>query len=229
MAKVLTLCLLFLLVASIVCAQQNEPRSAREILDKMVSVYASCSSYADKGESKEVFLNNRHETLRPFSTAFVRPSQFRFEFEEISETRSTNYVVWQDSASIKSWWSIRPEVRFFETLDLALAGAAGVSRGASIQVPSMLFGDLHDTHRIQNLSQLALIGEEKVGGKVTYKITGLDWRGNQVTVWIEKESFLLLKTFEIVKPANSPGAEQTTTYKPQLNLPIPPDKLAFKY
>jgi len=229
MAKVLTFCLLFLLTASIVSAQQNEPRSAREILDKMVSVYASCSSYADKGESREVFLDNRRETLRPFSTAFIRPSQFRFEFEEISGTRSTNYVVWQGGASIKSWWSIRPEVRFFETLGEALGVAAGVSRGSSIQVPSMLFGDLHDIHRIQNLSQLALIGEEKVGGKLTYRITGLDWRGSQVTLWIDKESFLLLKTFEIVKPVNTQGAEQTTTYKPQLNRPISPDKLAFKH
>ena len=229
MAKVLTICLLFLLAASIVSAQQNEPRSAREILDKMISVYASCSSYADKGESKEVFLENRRETIRPFSTAFIRPSQFRFEFEEISGTRDNNYVVWQGGALIKSWWSIRPQVRSFETLDLALAGAAGVSRGSSIQVPSMLFGDLHDTHRIQNLSELTLIGEEKVGEKLTYKIAGLDWRGNKVTLWIDKESFLLLKTFEIVKPVNSQGAEQTTTYKPQLNLPISPDKLAFKY
>ncbi len=169
------------------------------------------------------------ETLRPFSTEFIRPSRFRFEFEEISETRTTNFVVWQSGASIKSWWSIRPEVRSFETLDEALAGASGVSRGSSTQVPSMLFGDLHDSHRIQNLSQLALIGEEKVGGRLTYKIAGLDWRGHKMTLWIDKESFLLLKTFEIVKPVNTQGAEQTTTYKPQLNTPISADKLAFKH
>ena len=229
MAKVLTCCLLLLLGASTIFAQQNETPSAKQILDKMVSVYASCSSYADKGESKEVFLDNRRETLRPFSTEFIRPSQFRFEFEELSETRTADYVVWQSGSSIESWWSIRPQVRFFETLDEALAGAAGVSRGSSIQVPSMLFGDFHDAHRIQNLSQLALIGEEKVGEKLTYKIAGLDWRGNKMTLWIDKESFLLLKTFEINKPANSQGAEETTTYKPQLNLPISPDKLAFKH
>jgi len=93
----------------------------------------------------------------------------------------------------------------------------------------MLFGDLHDSHRIQNLSQLALIGEEKVGGRLTYKIAGLDWRGHKMTLWIDKESFLLLKTFEIVKPVNTQGAEQTTTYKPQLNTPISADKLAFKH
>jgi len=48
-----------LLSASIIVAQQNETPPAKQILDKMVSVYGSCSSYADKGESREVFLESR--------------------------------------------------------------------------------------------------------------------------------------------------------------------------
>src|SRR6266403_993974 len=75
MAKVLTCCSLMLLSASIIVAQQNETPPAKQILDKMVSVYGSCSSYADKGESREVFLESRKETLRPFSTEFIRPSR----------------------------------------------------------------------------------------------------------------------------------------------------------
>ena len=50
-----------------------------------------------------------------------------------------------------------------------------------------------------------------------------------MTIWVDKEKFLLLKTFEIVKPANSPGAEQTTTYSPEINADIAADKLAFKH
>jgi hypothetical protein len=96
-------------------------------------------------------------------------------------------------------------------------------------VPSMLFGDFHDRHRVQTLSQLVLVSSEKVGERPAYKIKGMDWRGHELTIWVDKEKFLLLKTFEIVKPENTPGAEQTTTYSPEINADIAANKLAFKH
>jgi outer membrane lipoprotein-sorting protein len=221
MTKILMCCVL-VFSASPLFAQQTEPLSGKQILDKMVSVYASCSSYSDKGEAKAVFQNGLVRA-RPFSTAFIRPSKIRFEFEDSGE----DYVVWQDGASVKSWWSVKPQVRLFETLDMALAGAAGVSGGSAIVVPSMLLGDLHDSHRIQNLTKLAIVGEEKIGGRTAYKIEGSDFRDHKMTLWIDKEQFLLLKTFE-VRALPDGNAETTLTYKPEINPTIPADKLAFK-
>ena len=227
MRKVLILPLLLLVTPAF--GQQPPALSAQQILDKMVSVYASCSSYRDTGEAKEVVRELDTTILRPFSTAFVRPSQFRYEFREDSRLRSIDYVIWQNGASVKSWWTIRPEVRSYETLDEALAAAAGVSRGSSIDVPSMLFGDFHDKHVIQTLSQLTLMKEEVVSGRPAYKIKGMDWRNREMTIWIDKENFLLLKRFAIIQPANTPAAEETTTYKPEINIAIAADKLAFKH
>ena len=216
-----------LVLAAPLFAQQPQGLSAQQILDKMVSVYASCSSYRDKGQAKEVWRNGR-VTLRPFSTAFIRPSQFRYEFQEESELRSSDYVVWQSGATVKSWWTVKG-LRSYETLDESLAAATGVSRGSSIQVPSMIFGDLHDTHRIQKLSQLTLIDEEVVSGRQAYQIKGLDLRNHEMTIWIDKEKFLLLKTFEVVQVPSGLTAEQTTTYQPEVNIAIAPEQLAFKH
>jgi hypothetical protein len=111
---------------------------------------------------------------------------------------------------------------------MALAGATGISGGSAINVPSMLMGDLHDGHRIQKLTQLSLKGEEMVGGKSAYRIEGRDRRDNLLTIWIDKESFLLLKINE-KRELNDAEAETTTTYQPRINIDIAPDKLAFNH
>lgn len=231
MKRVLMLYLTLLLGTSLVYSQQGQTLSPQEILDKMVSVYASCSSYADQGQVKTTFYeaSGPRTTNRPFSTAFVRPSRFRFEFEDRrSDDRGSHYTVWRDDSAIKSRWTIKPETRTFETLSQALAGATGVSGGSAITVPSMLMGDLRDTHRIQTLTQLNLRGEEKLGDRMAYRIEGRDWRISLLTIWIDKESFLLLKIHE-KKQLKHVASESTTTYQPRININISPDKLAFNH
>ena len=95
-------------------------------------------------------------------------------------------------------------------------------------VPSMLMVDLGDTHRIQTLTQLKLTREERIEDKTAYRIEGRDWQNNLLTIWIDKETFLLLKTRE-KKSFQDVEAEGTTTYHPQININISPDRLAFNH
>lgn len=225
-----TLCLLLVLGLGPAYSQTPQPLSPQQIMDKMVSVYASCGSYADEGEVRTTFLENSgpRTVVKAFSTAFVRPSRFRFEFEETSRTdRSNHYIVWRDESSIKSWWSLKPDIRTFESLEFALAGATGVSSGAAINAPSLLMSNLGDTHRIQSLSQLKLTGEENVAGQTAFRIEGRDLRNNLLTIWIDKERFLLLKIRE-TKKFERFETDQTMTYRPQINPNISPEKLAFQ-
>ena len=225
-----TLCVLLILGVSLAYSQTPQTLSPEQILEKMVSVYASCNSYADEGEVRTIFIQNgaRRTVVKPFSTAFVRPSNFRFEFEDRRpDDNWIYYIVWRDATSIKSSWSIKPGIRTFESLSLALAGATGVSSSAAINVPSLLMSDLGDSHRIQTLSQLRLTGEETIGGQTAFGIEGRDWRSNLVTIWIDKESFLLLKIYE-TKKFESFETETTTTYRPHINANISPEKLAFQ-
>jgi hypothetical protein len=235
MKRISMLCLPLFLGTGLVYSQPGQTLSAQAIRDKMVSVYASCSSYADKGEVEITFIEPEpngppRAEYRPFSTAFVRPSQFRFEFQDKGlDGRERRYIVWSDESAIKSWWTVKPETRIFETLARALAGATGVSGGSAITVPSMLMGDLRDSHRIQTLTQLNLTGEKKLGNKTAYQIKGRDWQNNLLTIWIDKESFLLLKIYEKKRLPNDVERESTTTYQPQINISISSDRLALNH
>lgn len=218
--------LLLVLTAINGYSQESDTLSAKDVLDRMVSVYASCKSYMDKGQTKEVFLRAGGNliVIKPFTTAFVRPSHFRFEFTEDSDSRTQRHVVWRDNASVRSWWSIKPEIKYYETLAEPIAGATGISSMSAIVVPSMLFQNLGDTRRLQHLTELSLVTEEKVRGRPAYRIQGKDWLKKSITIWIEKETFLLVKVFERTKEV-----ELTIQYEPQINIDVPSEKLAFKH
>lgn len=223
-------CLLLILTATVGHAQEKENVSAKEALDRMVSVYASCKSYMDKGRVKQVFPGSRSRVvLKPFTTAFVRPSQFRFEFSEDNEITSQQFVAWRDPKSIRSWWSTQRETKYHETLAEPLSNATGISATSAIVVPSMLFQNLGDTRRIQFMTELRLVGEEKVRGRAAFKIQGKDFTNRwTTTVWIDKETFLLVKLFEKQK-SKTVDVELTIDYEPQINVDVPPGKLAFKH
>lgn len=218
--------LLLILTATGGHSHQSETVSARQILDQMFSVYASCNSYMDKGRVKEDYSKSNRVVIKPFTTAFVRPSRFRFEFTGDSDMKSQSYVVWRDGASIRSWWSVKPQTRYHETLGHAVWGATGVSGSSAIVVPSMIFGNIGDYRRIESLTDLSLVREEKVSGRAAYRIQGKDWMNQLMTLWIDKKTFLLVKLFE--KRSGKADVELTIFYEPQVNVDVPPDKLSFK-
>lgn len=220
------ICLLLILTTSVHSQKRDtvkETVSAKQVLDRMVSVYESCSSYMDKGQVIEFRSNAAPIVKKAFTTAFIRPSRFRFEFTEDSNHRTHNYVVWRDGVSIRSSWSIQPEVRYYETLGEAVARATGVSSMSAVVVPSMLFQNLGDTRRIQSLTEFSLVREEKINGKAVYRIEGKDWANMSLAIWIDKQTFLLLKVFE-----RRENVEITIRYEPQINVNVPAEKLAFK-
>jgi hypothetical protein len=203
--------------------------SAEKLIEQMASTYASCRSYVDEGEVRTVFLEQtgRRTTVKPFSTAFVRPGEFRFEFRDRrGEDEWNTYVVWRSAESVKTWWTIKPAVENQKDLFFALGGAAGVSSLASVTVPALLMPDLARGNRIKSLFELKLIGEEQFSGANAYRVEGFDSRNNPITIWIDKESMLLVKVYE-KKKFEKFEAETTTTYKPHVNLEVAQQKLAF--
>lgn len=222
--------LLLILFASAGYSQESEKVSARQILDRMVSVYGSCKSYMDKGQTKEVFLraDGHAVVIKPFTTAFVRPSLFRFEFTEDSEFATQRHVVWRDHASVRSWWSLRPQTKYYETLREPIAGATGISSMSAIIVPSMLFQNLGDRQVLQSLTELTIGREERVRGRVAFRLQGKSVIKTWFTIWIDKETFLLLKLIER-RHIDNYDHELTIQYEPKINVDVPPEKLAFKH
>src|SRR4051794_3728545 len=99
MSKALTAICFLLLVVKPSFAQAPAQMTAAEILSKVSSVYASCSSYSDEGKTSSVF--GRQDVFRTppfderFTTAFVRPDAFRFEFDKGATQAHFRFIVWK--------------------------------------------------------------------------------------------------------------------------------------
>lgn len=218
-----------LLFVAVVCPARDGALSAEQILDRVISTYASADSYLDEGEVRTLYLSPRgnHTDVKPFSTAFVRPTDFRFEFKHRNDEDDEwqSYVVWRDGNAVKKWWSIDPGVKNVETLSLAIGGATGVSSGSALAIPSLLLPDFV-VKRYSSLTELKLQGEENVEGHAAYRIEGNDLGGRPLTLWIDKDSLLIVKSFERRKHDEF-ETETTTTYKPQVNVEVARERLAF--
>jgi hypothetical protein len=229
MRKLLTIGVVVFLFGSVAYSSQEQPPSAKQIVDRMISVYASCNRYVDEGEVRTIFLEGarRRTVVKPFTTAFVRPSDFRFEYKDrFGEGEWNSYIIWKSGESVKTWWSIKSSVESPQNLAAALAAAAGVSSMASTTVPSLLMPEMARGNPINSLSDLRLIGEEKVNGSNAYKIEGIGFRKTTLTLWVDKESLLIVKMYRGVK-FDTFETETTTTYRPQVDVDVAKEKLAF--
>jgi hypothetical protein len=229
--------------------------AAQEIIARSIAVYANCTSYVDEGEVKTIFLesNGPRTVIKPFTTAFVRPSAFRFEYKELRgllrpptpqeagsselgarnrgleewspglEQRS-NYIIWADGEVVKTWWSIKPGVENPPNLAMALAAATGVSSMSSFTVPTLLMPETNMGNPLKSFSALKL-QEQEIDGRQAYKIEGTDGRKFPVTFWLDKETLLIVKTFRKVRFPDF-ATETTTTYRPKINAGAE-GKLAF--
>ena len=77
---------IFVLCSLLNCPTPNtamaDDLTAHEILSRMKKVYENAQTYRDKGLVKMVirFPERVRTVKKPFSTAFIRPGRFRFEF-----------------------------------------------------------------------------------------------------------------------------------------------------
>lgn len=212
--------------------------SDQELMNRMFASYACCHSYMDEGEVVTVFTGGekRWPDTRPFSTVFVRPSDFRFEFGDRyrNDLEWERYIVWQGGESILTWWSVEPNVGSEPSLMLALAGATGVSSGSAMTIPHLLMPDTIRCKGIMSFAHWNLTGEETIGSAAAYKIQGnKHWHEHdgeshqcRFTIWVDRQTLLILQTFHSNQFEDF-VAETTTTYRPQINAIVPSDNLAF--
>src|SRR6516165_1850998 len=112
-----------------------------QILAALAETYATCTTYRDTGRVETKFCRpgqRARTSIQPFTTAFVRPNCFRFEFRDRfgdAPDEWNRYIVWAGAGSVRSWWDIQPGVEEVESLDLALASATGVSGSSAHTVP----------------------------------------------------------------------------------------------
>jgi hypothetical protein len=239
MRRLATNCVAIFLFTNLANGQQAEPLSASEIIYRVTEVYASCTSYVDEG--KEEVKNPNYGgrvSHSSFTTAFVRPSQFRFEESSThSNGEKRRFIAWQDGKLGSVWPAAQRS-----TTGWTGAGSAyfnTIIRRPQNIVLGLLFPDGVRRDTLLDLTDVKVAGEERFNGRLTFRIEGYltqpaisrDARGYQVriqvplpiSVWIDQQEFLILKIRQ--KPEGS--YVTTTTFKPAINKKVSTGKLAF--
>ena len=212
-----------------------------KILLKMKRVYAGCRTYRDSGtvRTASVTEESRFGSETPFTTAFVRPGPFRFEFVDTGlGDRSSKVILWWNGAEVHSWWDAQPGERLSESLQQALDAASGISGGASLRIPGLLLPSIVG-------AGAPLVGPERLSdaddrGVACFRIAGksratpytqttgsitVTVQDEAVTLWIDRSTFLLRKV-EDVKTLSTYRMTRTTTYTPELDTDLTPEQLA---
>ena len=208
--------------------ESTDSLTAQQILDRMATTYATCKSYRDSGVVTNDFGPHsagdnfpRHVDVKPFRTAFVRPDQFRFEYDDATPEKP--YIVWAKAGEVRTWWYIKPGVENPSSLDVGIAGATGVSSGSAHTIPTLLLPDQITGAKLSAMTDLTRLPDETLDGTPCFKLEGKYGFGNQPrTVWFEKATFLLRRI------AGQSGLNKSTTdYRPEVNKEIPVKELEF--
>jgi hypothetical protein len=165
---------------------------------------------------------------KPFWTAFVRPNRFRFEFR--SKTGGSEdeerYLVWRNGEVVKAWWDLKHVVETPPSLDLALAGATGVSGSSAHTVPALLMPSEVSGWRITDLPEATRIEDGSLGTVACFRVSGRVRGNNPTILWIDKKSFLLRRIDSRID-FDKFRTEETTTYEPAIDGEVADSLLKF--
>lgn len=221
----------------------SEPPSSLEVLAKAAEVYGNLKSYRDTGTAVTKFERTvaAHTVERRFTTAYMSSGQFRFEFTEAGLHKGlTQYVVWRQGEEVKSWWTVAPTVVQHASLDMAIAGATGVSGGTAYTIPSVLMKEAAwkgsnwtssaSAYRISDgverevpcfrIQRRVATQAARHGGYETPETQGTE------TYWVSKKDYLLLR-LDSETDFGSFLTRGTVKYFPTINAPVPDSAFEF--
>lgn len=175
--------------------------SPYEILRRTAETYGSCSSYRDVGEvvTRTTMSRGVSTESKPFSTHFITPHRFRFEFYTRTsepDEKPDRLVIWSDRRVVGSRWSVRPEIDLGAKLGERLEAAAGISDGASHALPSLLLPFEFKVRLLEGFTVDACSLDE--AERPCYKLVGTCsyWDLQPKSYWIDAESFLIRRIHE---------------------------------
>lgn len=225
MKRLLSVCLV--VISSLTGKSQN--LTGKQILDRSISVYRSATSYQDIGRAvgasyKLPQSTPEHTTTRDFQTAYYRPTQlFRFHYKTANSPflLSDELFIWTDGGKAYQWWNIQKKIIRQESVDTALWAATGISGTASRKIPGLLLNAVTEAGwGIDSMKNVKLLGSGIQNKRACYRLSG-SYRKNQVAfLWVDKESFLLLRVDDWIRISDK-RIVMSLTYQPLLNKPVP--------
>ena len=224
---VYTIATLFISAAFTAEQSQADNLSAREIVARMENAYANSKTYSDSGVVKVIFIGEVNQTIeKPFTTAFIRPDRFRYEFTEKKPYGpKQSFIIHLNGKNLQSYWDIQKDLKH-DSLNNAVASAAGVSNDSAITVPGMLMPNDITWRRAIRFSQPTRIDDDTVDNADCYRVQDLILGAIPTTLWIDKKTFMLRKIYR-EQTFNDFRTEETTIYSPNLNGEVSNDSLEF--
>ncbi|GAB3768165.1 hypothetical protein GCM10028818_02120 [Spirosoma horti] len=202
----------------------------------MLHVYANANTYQDKGRVQTFFydLNQKTPTfltVRNFTTAYNRQiDAFRFWYKTEKATAANVHeemVIWSRKNDGHLWWTINKSGDQRMPLIEALGVATGVSGTASRKIPGLLLSQsIGAGWSIDSLKNVKLIGKDVQGNRPCYRLTGIFWKNRVAFLWVDQQTFLLLRVDEGHSMSKSKW-KTSITYQAVVNKPIPENALAF--
>jgi len=225
--------------------------SPAEILRRARWVYASCLAYQDRGEVVTRIAPVEQKGLvdagrMPFSTAFVRPDRFRFEWAEAEAGPENEWqralILW-NAEGVRSSWSLGAAVESHATVHDPLHAHTGVSHCAALTVPTLLIPGGMGRDPLAD-DGVTVRGRAHVGDRDCFELRKSHELGTSA-LWIDCAAFLLRRIVEtdeldraaLEKLLKSTGvelepdfpalrSETTTTYEPLVDVPIEEERFA---
>lgn len=207
--------------------QESEFREGRRMIEETAAVYKSCKSYQDEGEVVRIddMKSGRRTTQKSFKTAFIRPDRFRFEHREL-DTSLRRSIIFSNGTDVRTWWSHQPGEMKQDNRKTAIAltlwgAGANVFNMAALLVPDEL-----DGMNFKRLENIRFSDQESSRGVLYNIIDANDGPLTSMRIWINADTKLVCKVLEKNTFPRWP-TEQTTTYKPKINVDIPAEDLEF--
>ena len=197
----------------------NEPRA---LLETVLTRYSQLTSYQDVGL---VYWPGRsHDPMCWFNTKFAAPNSFRFEFVRPHPSPRlrhllTKYAAGEDASG--AYFSTQKRgstaaVEAEESVEMAVAGATGISRGAAFHIGQLLLPSIQG-NGFRSYKQLRFRPGAKIDGVRCDRISGRSWRGSPVSIWVGSNDLLVRKIVSL--------KHEEVRFEIQTDVPV--DQAAF--
>lgn len=167
--------------------------NAREFLAAVQQRYRTLAEYSDHGSCT---WKRAPQSALTFQTHYRHPGHFRFAFDNPHPFPPLAHIVTrteigsdEEGAYIATNWNgvARREAT---TLEMAVAGATGISMGTAHTISALLFREVGG-FQLDDLRRLRFRRLRLIDGTVCRAISGLHTSGRRISAWFGAEDLLL--------------------------------------
>ena len=176
---------------------------ADDVIDHIALKYGNCQTYQDIGRVDGA------QGAITFSTYFVRPNKFRFDWIYLDRASIRNSV-WSDGLKVFAHHALVEAPEELPNLSLAIAGATGVSQGTAHTVSTLLIPGAEVARTSRTLLKLVpyeLCESEIVAGELCHRVTSTRTNGRN-DLWIRASDYAILMYRE--ESTSTPADDEQT-------------------